>query len=142
MSDNLDSFNKFTAEIFTTLLSTFPVPQYISYEKFDAKLPDDYWSNINSPEAKAAMELRSVVEGTFKFLEENGYIILNSGQDGFSNVRLTEKAMVALNMKPAALGGDETVGERIMSAVKEGTPGVLAGAVTNLLTLGINVLTQ
>ncbi|HAV2370382.1 TPA: hypothetical protein JHW61_004488 [Escherichia coli] len=55
---------------------------------------------------------------------------------------LTEKALAVLNKKPEALGGNETMGDKIISAVKDGTPGVIAGAVTNLLTLGVNFVTS
>lgn len=47
-----------------------------------------------------------------------------------------------LNKKPEALGGNETMGDKIISAVKERTQRVIAGAVTNLLTLGVNLVTS
>lgn len=125
------------------LWENFPVPQVIKYEKFNAALPDDYFDQLNSPEMKALDQLRSVVEGTFTFLGENGYIQYQSDREAyFYEVRLTEKGLAVLNKKPEALGGNETMGDKIISAVKEGTPGVIAGAVTNLLTLGVNLMTS
>lgn len=116
--------------------------QVITYEKFSAALPDDYFDQLNSPEMKSLRELRSVVEGTFTFLGENGYIQYKTDHQAyFQDVRLTEKALAVLNKKPEALGGNETMGDKIISAVKDGTPGVIAGAVTNLLTLGVNLVT-
>lgn len=117
--------------------------QVITYEKFSAALPDDYFDQLNSPEMKSLRELRSVVEGTFTFLGENGYIQYQTDhQTYFRDVRLTEKALAVLNKKPEALGGNETMGDKIVSAVRDGTPGVIAGAVTNLLTLGVNLVTS
>ncbi|EHX2159137.1 hypothetical protein [Escherichia coli] len=143
MSKNLELFNKQTAEIFAVLWDNFPVPQVITYEKFNAALPDDYFDQLNSPEMKALRELRSVVEGTFTFLNENGYIQYETDhQTYFRDVRLTEKALAVLNKKPKALSGNETMGDKIISAVKDGTPSVIAGAVTNLLTLGVNLVTS
>ena len=143
MSKNLELFNQQTAEIFAVLWDNFPVPQVISYAKFHAALPDDYFEQLNSPEMKALRELRSVVEGTFTFLNENGYILHRTDhQTYFHDVRLTEKALAVLNINPEALGGNETMGDKIISAVKDGTPGVIAGAVTNLLTLGVNLITS
>ncbi|HHZ7804413.1 TPA: hypothetical protein ACWME0_004582 [Klebsiella pneumoniae] len=79
-----------------------------------------------------------MVEGTFTFLGENGYLQYETDhQTYFMDVRLTEKALAVLNKKPDSLGSSETMGDKIISAVKEGTPGVIAGAVTNLLTLGL-----
>ncbi len=125
------------------LWDNFPVPQVITYEKFNAALPDDYFDQLNSPEMKALNQLRSVVEGTFTFLSENGYIQYETdNQTYFRDVRLTEKALAVLNKKPEALGGNETLGDKIISAVKDGTPGVIAGAVTNLLSLGVNQVTN
>ncbi len=125
------------------LWDNFPVPQVITYEKFNAALPDDYFDQLNSPEMKALRELRSVVEGTFTFLNENGYIQYETDhQTYFRDVRLTEKALAVLNKKPKALSGNETMGDKIISAVKDGTPSVIAGAVTNLLTLGVNLVTS
>lgn len=142
MSKNLELFNQQTAEIFAVLWDNFPVQQVITYEKFNAALPDDYFDQLNSPEMKALNQLRSVVEGTFTFLKENGYIQYETDhQTYFRDVRLTEKALAVLNKKPEALGGTETMGDKIISAVKDGTPGVIAGAVTNLLTLGVNLVT-
>lgn len=142
MSKNLDLFNQQTAEIFAVLWDNFPVAQVISYEKFDAALPDDWFEQLNSPEMNTLNKLRSVVEGTFTFLGENGYIQYKTdNQTFFYEVRLTEKALVVLNKKPEALGGIETMGDKIISAVKDGAPSVIAGAVTNLLTLGINLVT-
>ncbi len=143
MSKNLELFNQQTAEIFALLWDNFPVPQTITYEKFNAALPDDYFDQINSPEMKALREIRCVIEGTFTFLNENGYILYETDhQTYFRDVRLTEKALTVLNKKLDALGGDETMGDKIISAVKDGTPGVIAGAVTNLLSLGVNLLTS
>ncbi|HGY0135686.1 TPA: hypothetical protein ACNTZA_003504 [Klebsiella pneumoniae] len=143
MSKNLDLFNQQTAEIFAALWENFPVPQVITYEKFNAALPDDYFNQLNSPEMKALNQLRSVVEGTFTFLGENGYIQYETDhQTYFMDVRLTEKALAVLNKKPATLGGNETMGDKIVSAVRDGTPGVIAGAVTNLLTIGVNLVTS
>lgn len=105
------------------LWDNFPVPQVITYEKFNAALPDDYFNQLNSPEMKAINQLRSVVEGTFTFLGENGYIQYETDhQTYFMDVRLTEKALAVLNKKPEALGGNETMGDKIISAVKDGTP--------------------
>ncbi|SAQ58017.1 hypothetical protein [Klebsiella oxytoca] len=143
MPKNLDLFNQQTAEIFAVLWENFPVQQIIYYEKFNAAQPDNYLNQPNSPEMKALDKLRSVVDGTFTFLGENGYIHFKTDfHSCFYEVRLTEKALAVLNKKPEALGGDETMGDKIISAVKEGTPGVIAGAVTNLLTLGVNLVTN
>ncbi|EMX2780155.1 hypothetical protein [Klebsiella pneumoniae] len=143
MSKNLELFNQQTAEIFAVLWENFPVSQVITYEKFSAALPDDYFDQLNSPEMKALNQLRSVIEGTFTFLNENGYIQYETDhQTHFRDVRLTEKALAVLNKKPEALGGNETMGDKMISAVKDGTPGVIAGAVTNLLTLGLDLLTS
>lgn len=47
---------------------------------------------------KALNQLRSVVDGTFTFLSENGYILYGTDhQTGFHDVRLTEKALAVLN---------------------------------------------
>lgn len=115
----------------------------IRYEKFNAALPDDYFNQLNSPEMKALDHLRCVVEGTFTFLGENGYIHYTTNhQTYFGDVRLTEKALAVLNKKPEALNSNETMGDKIINAVKDGTPSVIAGAVTNLLTLGVNLVTS
>jgi hypothetical protein len=143
MSKKLDVFNQQAAEIFAVLWDNFPVEQVIKYEKFGAGLPENFWDDVNSPDAKTAMSLQSVVDGTFSFLNENGYIRYRKAlPEGFAEVRLTEKALAVLNKKPEVLGGSETVGDRILSAVKDGTPSVIAGAVTNLVTLGVNLITQ
>jgi hypothetical protein len=143
MPKNLELFNQQTAEIFAMLWDNFPVPQVITYEKFNAALPDDWFDQLNSPESRVLNHLRSVVEGTFTFLSENGYIQYETDhQTYFRDVRLTEKALAVLNKKPEALGGNEKMGDKIISAVKDGTPGVIAGAVTNLLTLGVNLVTS
>ncbi|WP_460645818.1 hypothetical protein [Leclercia adecarboxylata] len=143
MSKNLDLFNQQTAEIFAVLWENFPVQQVISYEKFEAALPDDWFEQLNSPEMKALNQLRSVVDSTFMFLGENGYIQYRTdNQMYFYDVRLTEKALMVLNKKPEALGGNETMGDKIINAVKDGTPGVIAGAVTNLLNLGVGLVTS
>ncbi|MDZ6379292.1 hypothetical protein U4O40_17010 [Klebsiella pneumoniae] len=61
MSKNLDLFNQQTAEIFAVLWDNFPVPQVITYEKFNAALPDDYFNQLNSPEMKAPYSARTVI---------------------------------------------------------------------------------
>lgn len=142
MSKKLDLFNQQTAEIFAVLWDNFPVQQIIKYDKFDANHPADYFDQLNSPAMKELNKLRSVVDGTFSFLSENGYIKYRTDhQIGFFDVRLTEKALVALRKKPELLGGGESMGDKIVDAVKDGTPGVIAGMVTNVLTLGVNLLT-
>ncbi|KHM36162.1 hypothetical protein ACU636_14705 [Klebsiella aerogenes] len=143
MSKNLNLFNKQAAGIFALLWENFPVKQIITYKKFGAELPKNYWDNINSPEAKKAITLQSVVDGTFSFLGENGYIKYQTAlPEGFRDVRLTEKALTVLNKKIEALDTHETMGDKILSAVKDRTPSIIAGAVANLLTLGIKLATS
>lgn len=68
MSKNLDLFNQQTAEIFAVLWDNFPVPQVITYEKFNAALPDDYFNQLNSP----VNDPQGPAQGTKKVLR--GYI--------------------------------------------------------------------
>lgn len=141
MTKNLDLFNLQTAEIFAVLWENFPVPQIFKYEKFNAALPDDYFEQCNSTEMVELMKLRSVVEGTFKFLCENGYIHYETDhQTHFRDVRLTEKSLLVLNMKLESLEGKETIGDNIIKAVKNGTPAVIVGTVTNLFTTAISLM--
>lgn len=137
MSKNLELFNQQTAKIFAVLWDNFPEPQMITYEQ------------LCSPNIQELSNLRSVIDSTFRFLGENGYIQFEPDKatffelgSGFNDVRLTEKALAVLNKKPEALGSNETMGDKIISAVKDGTPGVIAGAVTNLLSLGVNLVTS
>ncbi|MFU0865572.1 hypothetical protein [Kluyvera ascorbata] len=146
MSKNIDLFNKQTAQILAILWENFPVLQEISYAEFGAELPENYvknlgWGNESIPEN--TVELRRVIDGTFNFLGENGYIKYKSdGWFSFNDVRLTEKGLAVLEIKLESLGGKETMGDRIISAVKDGTPAVIAGAVTNILSLGVNLITS
>lgn len=145
MSKNIDLFNKQTAQIFAILWENFPILQEISYKEFGAELPDGYFPNLGSnvPISKSTLELRKVVDGTFNFLGENGYIKYKTdGWFSFNDVRLTEKGLAVLKIKIESLGGGESMGDKILSAVKDGTPAVIAGAVTNILTLGVNLVTS
>ncbi|MEG1421934.1 MAG: hypothetical protein RSA95_07245 [Citrobacter sp.] len=137
MSKNLDLFNQQTAAIFAMLWENFPVPQAITYEQL-CSLSD-----------REITDSHGVIDGTFRFLRESGYIQCERehasvfySSTGYQDVRLTEKALTILNKKLDALSGGETMGDKILSAVKDGTPGVIAGAVTNLLTLGVNLVTS
>lgn len=145
MSKNIDLFNKQTAQIFAILWENFPVLQEISYEEFDAELPNGYFPSLGAdvPIPQSTIELRNVVDGTFNFLGENGYISYKTdGWYSFNGVRLTEKGLAVLKIKLESLGGGESMGDKILSAVKDGTPAVIAGAVTNLLSLGVNFATS
>lgn len=145
MSKNIDLFNKQTAQIFAVLWENFPALQIISYEEFGAELPKEYFPGLGAdvPIPQSTVELRNVVDGTFKFLGENGYIKYRTdGWYSFEDVRLTEKGLAVLKVKLESLGGGESMGDKILSAVKDGTPAVIAGAVTNLLSLGVNFATS
>ncbi|MFP1462495.1 hypothetical protein ACLB1E_14420 [Escherichia coli] len=101
MSKNLELFNQQTAEIFAVLWKELPGAAVHHLRKIDAALPDDYFDQLNSPEMKALNQLRSVVEGTFTFLSENGYIQYETDhQTYFRDVRLTEKALAVLKKSP------------------------------------------
>lgn len=86
--------------------------------------------------------MQEVIASTFNFLKDNGYLLYSSEQEGFGSVQLTEKALIALKQKPESLESVETTGQRIIDAVKDGSPGMISSAVSSVFTAGINALTN
>ncbi|HEN4998333.1 TPA: hypothetical protein U6I48_003869 [Klebsiella aerogenes] len=143
MPKNLDLFNQQTAKIFAILLETFPVPKSIRYTDFGIDIQQLYLDKCSdNPKDVEQENARDVLDGTFRFLNENGYLEFERSDGGYSTVRLSEKSLAILGQQPKSLGGDETMGDRIINAVKNESPSVIAGVITNFFTMGVNLLTS
>ncbi len=68
---------------------------------------------------KALNQLRSVVEGTFTFLSENGYIQYETNHQTLPGCAPDRESTRRAQQKAEALGGNETMGDKIISAVKD-----------------------
>ncbi|WP_054176361.1 hypothetical protein [Citrobacter sp. CtB7.12] len=127
MSKNIDLFTQQAYEIFALLWENFPVPQVITYAKFDADISPTYMDKSHIQEKKSRYEIRKVVDGTFSFLMENGYIQYETDKMTlFRNVRLTAKSLTILTTITENSVNHETIGDKIVGAAKNGTPEVIA----------------
>ena len=139
MPRNFDYFNQLTGKIFAALWEKFPVPQNINFDEL----------KLEGFDFSSEAEQVQVINSTINYLEINGFLSSNLTSHWSSDkttfilhAQLTEKSLLALNKRIPALSKNETMGDQIIDAVKEGTPRVIASAVTNLLTLGINMITS
>ena len=138
MNSNMEQFNQITAELFAHLYINFPVQQAFTYERWGCEFPDDYWEAPNSPEAKGVMAKQAIMDGTFKFLNDSGYInYTRASGGGYLNVSLTEKALLSLKLHPKSLTVEETFGDRIVSAVKDGAEEKVKSALSAFMTAAL-----
>ncbi|KFC06139.1 hypothetical protein GTGU_02656 [Trabulsiella guamensis ATCC 49490] len=135
MSKNIDLFTHLTSEIFALLWENFPVPQVITYAKFNADISPDYLDKSEPTVKQSRYEIRKVVDGTFSFLMGNGYIQYETDRMTlFRNVRLTEKSLTILTSIPENSGNNETIGDNIIRAVKAGKSENIANTLAFILT--------
>ncbi len=103
--NNIDKFNRLTAEILSKLYENFP--RRIELE----------------PDKDMDRENRLFFIDTIRWLSDNGYLTYQSFDNfgNFFDVVLTEKGLMVLNSKPDIVKGKGTLGEYLKYVLKEGS---------------------
>jgi hypothetical protein len=129
--DNIDRFNRTALVVLEELYSHFPVPVELDVPEL---------AGVSRPPDVDARRLFAEIEPTFhaiEFLAAEAFIThAGSSVDGaaFLHVRLTMKGLQVLG-KPAALNSQETLIEKVRSAIKGGVKQASGEAVKQVAEL-------
>jgi len=107
--ENIEKFDKCTAEILVLLYKSFPIV-------VDIRIEEDYPEYDNSNDSK-------IFHSTIKFLNEEKFIRYEKAvYGGYIGVVLTSKGLAALRLPmPDILDDKETIGSKIKSILNEGS---------------------
>lgn len=130
---NMETFNTTVARIFELLYDGFPEPTNIGQDHFLDAL-DSEGNSIG----RDGGVIR--IQSTLLWLTEEGYIRTR----GYSNhiclgAVLTQKGLTILRATPAALEGNGPFGERIKTALAQGSKAVVSKLIEQLLENGFKL---
>ena len=111
---NKEINDHFTAKLFSELYVSHPVP--INFEITDEK------------------DTKEVKVYSMRFLKENNYLKFEWASNGYFDVRFTDRGLALLELPSE--GGDEKVGESLVTAIKDGSISVAAGILSHILITG------
>jgi hypothetical protein len=139
-ASNIERFDEVTGRVLGALYESFPVSRSLLIEHF---VPDGYLCSAavdaNSPNDNGRFFIASV-----DWLSNAGFISVN-GRDprsGFGDCVLTAKGLEVLKALPASLQSGPTLGEKLIDASKGGIKEVLRGVTSEVLSLGVRIVSK
>lgn len=135
---HIESFNRCTAQIFSELYRSFPLRVDIS----SRNLPEALFSDIHDEDFEGAFERLVVFERTGSWLVRAGYIWAEQiAEQTISEAVLSPKGLEILKAMPAAISGEETLGERMGKLLQKGSYDLLSKVVDKALAIGVAIST-
>lgn len=108
MASNIELFDRLVGNIFADLYESFPIPRKLSEQDYSMHYGDDGFEEF--------------FKATLRWLSSAGFIDLNTGYNhlGPYSATLTNKALEALKIVPDSLASQESLGERLTKATRDG----------------------
>ena len=135
--NNIEVFNRVTAEVFKELYENFPKPIILKAAELRAaaEITEDGWWEVSrgarlNPAGCALVWLNA--EGFIRYSDESGCSL-------FANVILTAKGFAALNKSPESLSSKPTIGERIKEMSKTATAEMVGSLVKTALSYATGI---
>ncbi|TKF14606.1 hypothetical protein FCV43_19515 [Vibrio genomosp. F6] len=128
---NLDIFNCAALEVMHAGLDKFPVPTDVAPTEIAERVKDYFESNDDGE--LNSQELFKACYATVKWLEQEGYLIINHEtlRESICNVTLTQKGLNALNSIPTFdKSENKSFGQYFIKGIKP----ISASVVGNLMT--------
>ena len=135
MDTQMEVFDKCVAIVLAKLYEAFPLRRTIKYSDIPEELFDE--SDLTTPTARKF----EIYEATIRWLYDADYIWASdlNGPEA-CNVVLTPKAFEVLKMPSSISKQQESLGQLLINAVKDGAKDVLTTAVSGVLTAGFMLL--
>lgn len=138
---NIQRFNEYTGAILASLYEHFPVRKSLLPRNFieggaaAVMVPDDHLGERQSDEAVFFM-------ATVQWLVDAGYVQCKKAfHDYAADATLTAKALEALNALPDSLSGKQSLGERLVGAVKDGGKQLLRTVAQEAISASLKAIT-
>lgn len=134
---NIDVFNEFVAVILAQLYESFPVKEDLDVRTISGHTDENEFGIICAPDGRESKEAQ-VAYSTIEWLVDTGYIRADKPRPyrAFRGCVLTAEGLKLLHATPESVQVKETVGDKLVRLVREGTPELARDAVKALLTLG------
>ncbi|MBO1856838.1 hypothetical protein J4G52_25190 [Burkholderia cenocepacia] len=136
---NIDKFNVYAANVLAALYESFPVPRHLSSGAFieggDAAVYDP--KGITGAELMPdAMFFRSTVQ----WLYDAGYILCGKVYEAdHADCVLTAKGLEVLSSIPGSLKNAPSLGDSLVSAVKQSAKDGLQVAIREVISMGVKI---
>ena len=134
-SSNIERFDEITAQLFSTLYQSFPVPVFLAAGNFVSPATQ-YHQAIggDAPSDEATFWVACVI-----WLQEAGYIRYKSHHHPSASFReavLSAKGLEVLKSIPDSLSGKDTIGDQLVDAARTGATDLLKEGVKTALAKG------
>lgn len=119
--DNIDCFDDFVAAILADLYRAFPVPAFLDARTLSGHLEVNAFGAIVDENGNRSRRFE-IAKATLDWLAESGYIRSTERLPyGHRNAVLTASGLHLLKAVPASLQQRESLGERLVRFVREGS---------------------
>jgi len=134
---NIDLFNDYTASVLSELYTHFPVKRSIDARTLCGHTDRDDFGGIVDADGRPSKAFE-IACGTIEWLGDSGYLTYASRTPcAFVNVVLTPKGLSLLKSSPDALRSKDTLGERLLRFVTEGSKELARDAVKAVITAAV-----
>lgn len=136
---NIELFDEYTARILAMLYESFPIRRPLDAVELSGTQIDDYGVPVDVRGKRSrAFE---VCFATIQWLIDSGYIV-SQGDNGycFAGCVLTARGLEILKSTPDSLQRKESVGERIVQLIRNGSLDVARDAASAAISAGIGML--
>lgn len=125
--ENQDRFNKFAAEILSTLYVSFPVSREFNIETFQ---------HLNTSENS------SIFFDTIKFLKDEGFVRYDKQYyGGFAGVVLTSKGFSVLKAPPPDIfKNSTTIGDAIKNTLEIGKTELVKNSIAEIIKFSLKLI--
>lgn len=134
---NIDLFNDFAAAILAKLYEGFPVKAQLDARHFCGHGEIDDFGGVIDDFGRPSRAF-DIALSTIEWLKDSGYI--RSGVRnayGWSDVVLTDRGLSLLRATPGVLKGKESLGDKLIRLVREGSKEMARESIKELISAGI-----
>ena len=125
MPVNIDKFEKCSALIFDKLYQSFPIPNDFNIKDFfEFNTEEDsyiFYSTVNFLEKEKLIRYQDAVYG------------------GYIGVTLTARGLAILNSTPKSMVSSESIGSKIIAAVKSGAQEMMKASIREAIKIIVNL---
>ena len=138
MARNIELFAEYTARILSRLYERFPVKCPLDVREFAGHTETDEFGVIVAPDGRTSKEAE-IARATIEWLAETGYLRAENASPpfGYASCVPTARGLEVLKATPQSVRLKETLGDKLVRLVAEGSMDLAKDAVRAAVALAV-----
>ena len=138
MARNIELFDEYTARILSRLYERFPVKCPLDVGEITGHTETDEFGTIVAPDGRASKEAE-IARATIEWLADTGYLRAENASlpFGYASCVLTARGLELLKATPRSVSLKETLGDRLVRLVRDGSMDLAKDAVRAAVALAV-----